>query len=339
MPILSGSASLTRFSVTVSDELDFDSEEFRELAPGSEVRESIGFLPFEPGADYQVGVNRWAFRVRIDRLVIDPTLVRERLADLLRTEAEQTGGRISAAKRKELKNLAQEELLPRARTASNIIECVIDGAVLYIGTTANNTLGKIVLLLRKIGVIASFKTPWIDLGEDVAESEIMEVYGPDQSMHGSTFLKGLIGDDDLLIEPVEGWAKLATHNARIAITGKVLSDVLSYVEDGAELLAAKLISGDFVFRLDGLSFRISGLTLRRPAMGHWTERLDERLEQIESVWELLDTKYAELRRPKSRGRILNAGVGPDSSTDGGTSVAPNEDANVVAFDSGRHGPS
>ncbi len=335
MPILSGSASLTRFNVTPPDELDFESEEFRELAPGSEVRESIGFLPFEPGADYQIGVNRWAFRVRIDRLVTDATLVRERLADLLRVEAEQSGGRISAAKRKELKNLAQEELLHKARTVSNITECVIDGSVLHIATTANNTLGKIVLLLRKLGVIASFKTPWIDLGEDDAESEIMEVYGPDQSMHGSSFLKGLIGDDDVMIEPVEGWAKLATHNARIAISGKVLNDVVGYVEDGAELLAAKLISADLVFKLDALSFRVSGLSLRRPAMGHWTERLDERLEQIDSMWELLDTKYSELRRPKRRGRILTSNPPADGNRPDDTP----EDDNVVAFDTGRHGPS
>lgn len=309
MPILTGSASLTRFNIPLqTDEIDFDEQAFREILPGSQIRESIGFVPFEPGAEYRVGNDRFAFRVRIDKLAPDPTVLRERLRTLIATELETSGfDTVSARKRKELRQLAEEELLIEARPSSKIVEAVIDGKVLHVASTANSVLGKITLLMRKVGVIADFKTPWIDNGDEDLESDILEVHDPGQSLHGSRFLKAILGDRELPLEPAEGYVKLQTERARVIVTGEVVRDVHSYIDEGCELLAAKLVAGEASFRLDALPFRISGLKLRKPAMGHWTERLDERLEQIDEVWELLDRKYVEAGRTSSpRGPVLNA---------------------------------
>ncbi|MEM1250673.1 MAG: hypothetical protein AAGK22_30195 [Acidobacteriota bacterium] len=299
MPILSGSASLTRFTVN-TQEIDLESQEFRTISPGSEIQESIGIVPFEPEGELQIGPSRWAFRVRIDTLRPDPTAVRERLNDLLRIEMEESGHpTVGARKRKELRNLAREEMLLDARPTSKIIECVIDDRVLYVGTTANSVLGKIVLLLRRAGVIADFKAPWIDLQQADTESELLDVYEPGQSIHGSRFAQKLIGDREILVDPSNGYAKLQTREARITLSGGVLPDLVRYVEEGAELLGVKLVTAETSFRLDTLSFRISSLKLEPSKLDHWTEALDERLEKIEGTWDLLDQKYADLMRSGS----------------------------------------
>jgi hypothetical protein len=318
MPILRGSASLTRFQVALSPTLTFDEFEFREISPGAEVRESIGFIPFEPEAEYQIGAARWAFRIRIDKLQPDPTAVRERLASLLRSEQEQTNSeRISPRRKKELKHLAEEELLRDARPSSKIIEGVLDDGILLLGTTANSVIGKCMLLLRKIGVTADFKTPWDDLGDGDLESDVLEALGPGQSIWGARFLAELLGDRELMLEPIDGYAKLQGRERRITLAGKILGDVLSYVEDGAELLTAKLTTGEQTFRLDGLAFRISGLSLEPARAMHWTDALDQRLEQIQAVWDLLDRKYAEQRRGRGgKRRVLNPrGAASERSAD------------------------
>jgi hypothetical protein len=325
MPLLSGSVSCTRFDVHSSTAaLDFDAHAFRAIVPGSEVRESIGFLPFEPGAEYQVGTDRWAFRVRIDRLRPDPTAVRERLRELVAVEQETTGSPFVAPRRRtELRHLAEEELLVDARPQSQIVEGVIRGRVAYLGASSNNVLGKIILLLRKAGVLVDFKTPWNDLGEADVESEILQLGDPTQSIHGSRFLQGLAGDQELVFEPADGYVKLQTREARVILSGGVLHELLGYLEQDIEMLAAKLASGEGTFRLDALSFRISSLSVDRARPAHWTERLEERLERIDAVWELLDRKYAELARRSSRRRPAPRS---EASAEGGGRVVPFEPA-------------
>lgn len=298
MPILSGSASLTRFNVPLcTKELPFDDYGFREIPQGSERRESIGFVPFEPDAEYRVGTARHAFRVRIDKLAPDPTRLKERVKQLLATDMEETGFEsVSARRRRELKNLAVEELIGSASPKSQITECVIDGQTLHVGSSSNAVIGRITNLLRKVGVVADFKTPWLDAGDpDQVESEIMEVREPGQSLLGSRFLQNLMGDPDLVIEPVDGYAKLQTERARVALNGEILRDLHEHVREGCELLAVKLVASQIGFRLDALPFRISGLSLPSTAGGHWTAKLDERLEQIDTVWELLERKFDEFR--------------------------------------------
>ena len=301
MPLLSGAVSATRFQVvSLPAEPDFDAEAFREIAPGSEVRESIGFVPFEPGASWVAGTRRFAARVRLDKLAPDPTAVRERFRDLLQVEREESGvAQVNPKKRRELKALAEEELIVRATPRSRIVETVVDGDVLHVATTANLHLGKILSLYRRIGVIADFKTPWNDLGEPDAESEILDLGDPMKSAHGARFLRDIIEDPEIRYEPVGGYVTLQTRYARVTLTGAILRDLYRYLEEDSEITSAKLITQHNTFRLDGLTFRLSGCNLENSRHDHWIECLDERLERLDAVWDLLDRRYAETRRGAS----------------------------------------
>lgn len=298
MGLLHGSVSVTRFNVAVPpDGPDFEAAEFRAIEPGSEVRERAGIVSFEPGAPYEVAKGRWAFRVRVDRVRPDPTAVGERLKDLLRAEMEQTGKPFVGAKtRKKLRELAEAELVLREAPRVKLIECVIDGTLLYVGSTAKAWLGTVLALLRQAGVAAEFKAPWLDAAPEADErSDLVVAKEPGQSVLGCRFLKLLLDDPEVLVEPESGSVRLVTAEARITLTGAVLRDLLRYVEEGAEILSAKLLLGGAPLRFDALSYRILGLKLDPVRNEHWTLELDERLERIAAVWETLDAKYEALK--------------------------------------------
>lgn len=297
MGLLSGSVAVSRFTVSpVPDELDFDAYGFREIEPGSEVRESIGFVPFEPEAPYEAGARRWFFRVRIDKVSPDPTAVQERLKEMIKAELDQGLEFVGPKKRKKLREMAEEELIFEARPRTKIIEACIDGGILYIGTSSKAYIGRVTEMLRRLGLATEFKTPWIDRGDDDIESPILEIYEPGEAVLGARFLRALLGDREIIFEPESGYVRLRTEEARITLGGAVLKDLHRYVERGAELLSAKMLMGDppSTFRLEATSFRISGLKIETNKHDHWIELLDERLEKINEVFELLDRKYDEL---------------------------------------------
>jgi hypothetical protein len=296
MGLISGSASVTRFRlVSRPDEPDFDRAAFREIPPGSELRETAGFVPFEPGAEYRVGDSRWFFRLRVDRVRPDATAVRERVRQLVATEREATGADfIGPKKRRHLRALAEEELALRTSPRSAIVEGAIDGQAVWIGTTAKSRIGTVLQLLRRIEVVADYTAPWIERDEPEAESPLVEITEPGQSVAGCRFLRELIGDRDVMVEPEAGSVRLQTPEAKVALTGAVLNELHRYLERGAEPLVAKLVTGEASFRFDALAYRISGLGIETTRHGHWSELLDERLERIAAVFELLDRKYGEL---------------------------------------------
>ncbi|MDA8020139.1 MAG: hypothetical protein MPN21_22100 [Thermoanaerobaculia bacterium] len=297
MGILSGSAAVTRFTVpALTDEPDFEAVRFREIEPGSETRESAGFVPAEPDAPWEVGARRWFFRLRIDTVRPDPTAVQERVKEMVRAELDQGAEFVGSKKRKKMKELAEEELIFGAQPRSKIVECCIDGETLYVGSTAKNILGRVAETMRRIHVPADLKAPWVDRGDPDIESPILETYEPGESLLGARFLRALIGDREILFEPESGLVKLRTEDARVTLGGSVLKDLVRYVERGCEVLSAKLISGDPAasFTLDGLSFRVSSLRVETSRHDHWTEQLDERLGRIAEVYGLLERKYEEL---------------------------------------------
>ncbi len=296
MGLLTGSLSVTRYNVLACpSELDFAPAEFREISPGSSIREAVGFVPFEPEAAYEVGASRWAFRVRIDKLKADPTAVRERCKQLIKTELEESGlPFVGAKKRKELRHLAEEELIVKQVPKSTMIECCLDGKLLWIGSTAKAYLGTVILLLRRIGVQSEPKTPWHDQGLPEAYSDIVETTDQAESVHGCHFLRELLGDRDFLYEPESGRVRLATHDARIGLTGGVLPELHRYIQKGAEVLAGKLLSGETTFTLDGPTFRLSGVKVAAVKTPHWSEALDVRLAQIEGIYDRLDAKFKQL---------------------------------------------
>ena len=297
MGLLTGSASITRCVATSRpDEPDFSTAEFEEIVPGSTIRERVGFVPFEPGADYRVGQHRWAFRVRIDVVKPDPTRVQERVKELVRGEKEASGLPVlSPRKIKHFKEIAEEELLVVSTPRSRVIECCLDDHELWIGTTSKTTIGTVLGLLYEINVVSDFKTPWLDHGDESPPNPVVEVSEPWQSVLGCRFARKLMEDADIMIEPVSGSVRLATHETRITLTGEVMNDLIRFVERGAQILSAKMTSADATFRLDALNFRLSGMRIDTEPHDHWHDTLDERLEKIAEIYDLLDQRYADLR--------------------------------------------
>lgn len=296
MGLISGAASITRFRlVSRPDEPDFERAAFREIPPGSELRESAGFVPFEPGEAYRVGDARWFFRLRVDRVRPDATAVRERVRQLVAAEREATGADfVGPKKRRRLREMAEEELAMRTSPRSAIVEGALDGDWVWIGTTAKSRIGTVLQLLRRIEVIADYTAPWIERDEPEAESALIEITEPGQSVAGCRFLRELVGDREVMVEPESGSVRLQTAEAKVGLTGAVLNELHRYLERGAEPLAAKLVTGEASFRFDALSYRVAGLKVETARHGHWTELLDERLERIAAVFEMLDRKYGEL---------------------------------------------
>ena len=298
MGLLSGSISVTRFNVVVPPEgPDFERIQFWAIDPNSEVRERIGAVPFELDAPYEVGQGRYAFRVRIDRIRADTTAVKERLRELVKAEMESTGRPFVGAKtRKKLRDLAEAELCSGQAPRTRILECCIDNTILYVASTAKSHLGTVLTLLRQAGVEADFKAPWLDEAPEMDEaSDIVIPKEPGESVLGCRFVKALLEEPEVMVEPETGSVRLATREAKVSLTGAVLNELFRYLEEGAEILSAKIHVGTHQMRFDALSYRINGLKLEPVRNEHWTVDLDQRLEQIAAVFDVLDGKYAALK--------------------------------------------
>ena len=297
MGLLSGPATVTRFSVVrKATEPAFDQAAFRELVPGGEVRQRAGFVPFEPDAPYQVGQHHWAFRVRVDTLRPDPTGVAERLKQLVKTERELTGRPfVSAKTRRRLRHLAEEELIAKASPRTRMVECVIDAGMLYVGSSSSGPLSAVLDLLRAIDVAVELKAPWLDSGEPDVSSAVVEARAPGHAVLGCRFLKALLGDPEVAVEPEAGSVSLQTAEARVTLRGTVLPDLQRYLQGDAELLAAKLVTADAVFRFEAMPFRIAGARVEAERYDTWIEQLDARLEKLVGLYDLLERKYATLR--------------------------------------------
>jgi hypothetical protein len=276
---------------------DFERARFWEIEPGSEVRERIGVVPFELEAPYEVAQGRYAFRVRVDRVRPDATAVKERMKELVKTEMEVTGKTFVGPKtRKKLRELAEAESAMRQAPRTQIVECCIDGTLLYVASTAKTWLGTVLTLLRHAGVEGDFKAPWLDEAPESEEmSDLVIPKEPGQSVLGCRFLRALLDEQDVMVEPESGSVRLATREARVTLAGAVLNELFHYLEEGAEILSAKIHVGAVPMRFDALSYRLNGLKLEPLKNEHWTVDLDQRLEQIAGVFETLDGKYAALK--------------------------------------------
>jgi hypothetical protein len=298
MGLLSGTVAVTRFNVVVPpDGPDFERARFWEIEPGSEVRERMGFVPFELDAPWEAAQGRYVFRMRIDRIRPDATAVKERLRELIKGEMEATGKTFVGPKtRKKLRDLAEAESAMRQAPRTKIVECCIDGAILYVASTAKTYLGTVMAMLRHAGVEGDFKAPWLDEAPEADEmSDVVIPKEPGESVLGCRFLRALLEESDVMVEPETGSVRLATREARVTLAGAVLNELFRYLEEGAEILSAKIHVGTIPMRFDALSYRVSGLKLEPVRNEHWTIDLDQRLEQIAGIFETLDTKYAALK--------------------------------------------
>ncbi len=295
MGLISAAVSCTRFNViSLPESPEFDLVPFRPIMPGSSIREREGFVPYEPDAPYEAGARKWAFRVRIDKVTLDATVLRERLKELVKAETEAVGPP-SPKNRQRLKQQAEEELMAHPMPRSKIIECLLDDTILYVGSTSKGHLGLVLEMLKRIGVEVEFKAPWLDAGQEEIFSDLVEVKEPGQSPWGCRFLKELLNDPDVFVEPDKGSVKLITSDsAKVSLGGPVLNELDRLMEAGAEVLAAKLMMGEYIFGFDALSYRLNGLKLDNFKGKHWTEQLDLRMEKIKDLWQELDDKYQHL---------------------------------------------
>jgi hypothetical protein len=296
MGLLSGSASVARFQVFDRPrEPDFDALAFEPIPPGSERRESAGFVPMEPEAPYRIGDDLFAFRLRFDRIRPDPTAVAERADALARAELGGSGlATLPSARRKELKALAADEIARATPPRTAFVEGVLEGATVYLGTTARARLGAAALLLRQLGVHVRPATPWAGTDTSALEPPWLRLTEPGASVLGCRFLAALIEEGEVMAEPVDGAARLATPDLRVALAGAVHVELFRLLEAGAELLAARLLTEQGRFRFEAPTFRVASLELDVAASGGWIERLDARLEPIRALFELLDARYAAL---------------------------------------------
>jgi len=296
MGLVSGSLSVSRFEVVARPaEPDFETLAFEPLPPGSERRESLGFVPFEPDAPHRVAHDLWAFRIRFDRVRPDPTAVAERLRAYERSETDATGQqRPPAHRRRELKTLAEEEVARATPPRTTFVEGALEGRRLYLASTARSRLGSCLALLRGIGIEAYPKTPWTDAGVEPRLLPGVRFSEPAASAHGCSFLRALIEEGEAMAEPVAGAARVALGDVEVSLKGAIHVELFRLFEQGGEPLAAKLVSEHGAFRFEAPTFRVAGLRIDAEEAGGWIERLDARLAKVGELYEWLDESYARL---------------------------------------------
>ena len=295
MGLISGSVSCTRFNVvSLPDNPQFDLVPFRGISPGSSLREKEGFQPYEPDEPYEFGTRRWAFRVRIDKVSLDATTIKEMVMDMVKAETDAVGPPGPKA-RQRMRVEAEDELMQHPAPRSKIIECLLEETTLYVGSTSKGHLGVILELLKRVGVEVEYKTPWLDAGQEEDETGFIDLKEPGQSIWGCRFLEALINDPEAFLEPEKGSISLITsQGVKVSLSGPIHNEIEHMMEKGGHLFKAKLLVEGFAFTLDGLSYRINALKLDNLKSQHWTEQLDARMDKLKILWEWLDNKYALL---------------------------------------------
>ncbi len=319
MGLLSGSASVARFQVFERPrEPDFDLLAFEPIPAGSERRESAGFVPMEPEAPYRIGDDLFAFRLRFDRIRPDATAVAERLAALARTELGGGGfATLPAARRKELKALAEDEIARATPPRTAFVEGVLEGDTVWLGSTARSRLGACVLLLRQAGILARPATPWAGTDTSGLELPWLRLTEPGASVLGCRILAALIAEGEVMAEPVDGAAKLATPDLRVTLAGAVHVELFRLLEAGAELTSARLLTESGRFRFDAPTFRVASLQLDVATGGTWVERLEARLEPIRALFELLDARWRALSE-----RLATTAPAPAAASETAPELSP-----------------
>ena len=308
MGILRGAASVTRFHYSLAGDLDVAAAEFQPIDPASEIRDAAGVVPMvarEPLGDVIAG-GRHTFRVRIDKRRPDAAAVRERLDELVAAEIEAGAHFVGPRRRRDLRELAEEEHLPR-NPRTKYIDCVTEpSGVLWVGSTSPADLSTVQAVCRRMGLETSLLTPWRDLDGEPFEG--MMDLPPGASLRGSMFLKdqlrtflaGRRGESGVMLEPETGRLEVAVDGVRHVVVGEVCPAAAEILESSAAWpVKAKLVAGldgqNAAFTFHALTFRVSSLKVETGKHEHWTELLDERLEKIAAVYGLLDELYEEFQ--------------------------------------------
>lgn len=282
----------TRYHVDSTKGFDLEAIEFREIQPGSEIRESVGVVPMWSGVDMKAWDGAYAFRVRVDTRRPNATKVRERVRQMVEVELEHGAAIVGPKKRRELKALAEEELIFEAEIKMKMIEVYILGEDLLIGSASDSDVDRVVGLLRKVGIAPEPVFPW---GQDVADGS-----------SGREFLGRLSMSrgEELWINSVDGAVKINLPEGRVSATGSI-GQVLSLLHNKPhEIISAKVILGMDAeggeFHLDGFPWRIRGLS-GRPILTPITPGANERAElgiahaeDVLSIFHELDASYRKI---------------------------------------------
>jgi hypothetical protein len=295
MPLLHGSIQCVRYNLLFCPEHpDFESLAFEPIPPMSALKERSGFIPFVPEHAYELGPGRFAFRVRKDTVKIDSTRLKERIQDLLRREEAEVGFP-NLKRKKEIRQMVEEELLRETTPRCKIIECYVDGNILFLGSTSHADQDLVTNLMKKIGFECEPKTPWGDRNQEL-DCHWLPSKHPSHSLLGCIFARKLLNHPDIFLEPEKGSVRMVIPNGtQIGLSGPVVEEVDRLLVQGAEILKEKILFGSGeTITFDALDFSISGLKTERFRSDTWQEQLEQRIDAIAALFDRLDHQYEQL---------------------------------------------
>jgi hypothetical protein len=279
--MLDGSFACTRLQiVSPVDTVDFGLLPYRPIIQASTIRESFGFIPPEVATDYQVGHKRWAAKLRIDRRNPDPTKVRLAKRDAVAHEANLSpSGVVSNKRRREIQHEVEESLLPDTEARASVVDVVIDGDIVFVGTASETDSSIVQSALRDIGVEAALVNSWPSLDE------------------GAGFLSSVAmrEQDGMMIEPEKGAVIMDPPNdmhPTISLSGAVTQECLRLISQGYMPRKAKIVWGDMTLTI-GADGKCRGMKVE--AHGEtWTDALDIRIEALHELYAQLDAYGAQV---------------------------------------------
>lgn len=284
MGLMKGTASVCRFRVEPFL-AHFVDAAFEPIPDGSEIRRSIGFVPMVGREPYKIGGHAWAGRMRLDEIKPDRQTVLDRIEELFKREYEAGARAIGKLRRRELKELAIEESCIGVPPKRKYVEWVLQGETLYVGSTNKSDVGEVLQLMRRCGAAKiEAVVPWENLPR--MESSVLDFNG-----WGPRFLRHLFEANsgrEFDLEFGRMTMKAADH--KINLTGDIAASTVHHLEQGAEIVSAKMAAGGG-YTLDAERWWIKSATLLVDLSDHWTDHLMLRIEAIEGIYDALETAF------------------------------------------------
>lgn len=288
MGLMKGSVSVCRFRIAPF-EPDFSKATFEEIPAGSEIRRSMGFVPMKLNAHAELEISSkvWAGRMRVDEIKPDPESVADHYEELCAQELESGTQAIGGRRRRELKAQAVAFMSIGTPPKRRYAEWVLDGETLYVGSTNKSDVGEVLGLMRRCGAGSpDALVPWAELPK--MESSILEF-----NAWGPRFLRHLFEvESGRSFELEDGKVAMVGGDCKISLSGEIAPDVVHHLEQGAEIVSAKLKARAFCCTLDAERWWIKGASIEVEPADSWVEALLMRVGAIADVFDALDAAFA-----------------------------------------------
>lgn len=125
--------------------------------------------PLDLAFDFGIDHGRFlAFSLRIDERKPSGAAIKIRLAEAVRDEAAANGGKVSAKRKKELKERITDEVTARADYLPSLVDCIwdLDADRLYVSTASETVLNILLdLFHRTFGVVPVPVAPGVDMAD------------------------------------------------------------------------------------------------------------------------------------------------------------------------------